>query len=435
MKGKIGNRLAAFQNSPALIEEGREAWFESCLEALGNEMGTFAKMDSEFAAEGSFWPDPESYRAQYRPYKVKNGVLFVPVTGVLLNDFPYTFGGYATGYEYIYEAVKRGMEDGDVKGIAYVIDSGGGAVAKNFDLNDKLYAYRGVKPMRAYAAEHAYSAAYSIASVADTITVARTGGVGSIGVVVVHMEMSKMLEQNGITTTIIRSKPNKMEGNAYEALSDEAASRIQERVDAFHSQFVAMVARNRNMSVSAVDATAALTFMAPQAVANGLADEIGNHEDAITAFMATLNSEEGDEQMGDYTKAQYDAAVAEAAQSARADAEKAAAETATAAVATERERIQAIIGSEEGQKRPKMAMKMALNEKLMALDAESISGLLADMQVEGSSETTKTAGAPDGMLKDAMKNGKGNKPDISAEAGDDDPKELSRAARSSGMVA
>ncbi len=68
----------------------------------------------------------------------------------------------------------------EVKGIAFVIDSPGGHVAGNFDLVDKIFAARDVKPIRAFAAENAYSAAYSIASAAQSITVARTGGVGSI---------------------------------------------------------------------------------------------------------------------------------------------------------------------------------------------------------------------------------------------------------------
>ena len=70
-------------------------------------------------------------------------------------------------------------------------------VAGNFDLVDRIFAARGVKPIRAYAAESAYSAAYSIASAADDITVSRTGGVGSIGVVTVHADYSQALDAGG----------------------------------------------------------------------------------------------------------------------------------------------------------------------------------------------------------------------------------------------
>ena len=185
---QINPFMARFQNQVALIEEGRAEWLQSCMSHLSERASDFEKMDAEFASDDDFWPEEGDYRSYFRPYKVKDGILHIPVQGVLLNNFTYAFGGWATGYEYIWAAAKRGAEDDNVKGIALVIDSGGGMVAGNFDLNDRLYSLRGGKPLRAYANEHAYSAAYSIASCADNITVARTGGVGSIGVVAVRME-------------------------------------------------------------------------------------------------------------------------------------------------------------------------------------------------------------------------------------------------------
>ena len=422
--------MAQFQDQPALIEEGRGAWLEACLHKVDEAAGEFAKIEA--SNDNEFWFDPDDYRSYYRPYKVKDGILHVPVKGVLLNNFPYSFGSWATGYEYNFEAVKRGMEDSNVRGIAFFINSGGGLVSGNFDLNDKLYAFRGRKPMRSYASEHAYSAAYSIATVGDSITVARTGGVGSIGVVVVHMEISKALEERGITTTIIRSKPGKMEGNGYETLSEGARERIQERVDEFHTQFAAIVARNRGLTVEAVDATNALTFMPQQAIDNGLADEIGNFDDALTAFVATINSE-GDEEMADptYSKAQLDEAVAAAVATATATAKAEGVSEGTAAGATaERARVTAIVTSDEGKKRPAAAIKLATNEKLASLDAAAISDLLADMPEEKpKAEGKSTGGAPKGMLKAAMENGGAGVETVEDDEGDGD-EETAKASAS-----
>src|SRR5262245_36581203 len=98
-------------------------------------------------AQSDFWPTPGSWMAMVRPYKVQSGTLYVPIKGVLLHDFPYAFGSWATGYEYIWEAVKRGMDDSDVKRVAFIVDSPGGEVAGNFDLNDYIFSQRGKKPM------------------------------------------------------------------------------------------------------------------------------------------------------------------------------------------------------------------------------------------------------------------------------------------------
>ncbi|PBB41808.1 peptidase S49 [Mesorhizobium sp. WSM3866] len=411
--------IAQFQDQPALIDEGQGAWLQSSLLALGARIDEIEKMTAESAA-ADFWFPEDDYRSRYRPYVVKNGILHVPVKGVLLNDFPWAFGVYATGYEYIYQAVKRGVDDSNVKGIAYIVNSGGGLVAGNFDLVDRLYALRGKKPIRGFA-EHAYSAAYNVISAADPngITVSRSGGVGSIGVVVVAIEYSKMLDAAGITANIIRSKPDKMEGNPYEKLSEGARERIQERVDAFHEQFVASVARNRDMKAEAVDATDAHTFMAQQAIDNGLADAIGALDDAITAFEATFS--EGDEQMAELTQADLDTAKAAGKTEGLAEGIK---QGATEALA----RITAILGSEAGKKRPKAALNAALKTSMSAEEAAAFIGELAE-----ESAPEAGAGAPKGMLKDAMR-GSGN-PGIEASADEEaDKTEVSRAAKTLAMV-
>lgn len=419
MPRKMNPLMAQFNDQPALIEEGRGAWLEACLSKVEEASAEFIKLES--ANDNDFWFSSDDYRSYYRPYKVKDGILQVPVKGVLLNNFPYAFGNWATGYEYIWEAVKRGVDDSEVKGIALVIDSGGGLVSGNFALVDKIFALRGVKPIRAYAAEHAYSAAYSIASVGDWLTVARTGGVGSIGVVVVHMEYSKMLDDAGIKTTIIRSKPGKMEGNPYEILGKEAEGRIKARVDEFHNQFVALVARNRGMDESAVDATNALTFMAQQAIDNGLADEVGNFDDAITAFVATINSEGDDEMADTFTQAQLDTAVATAVAAATATAKaEGVTEGKTLGSADERTRISTILDSDLAKTRPSAA-RMMVN---LGISAEAAAVELAKLPEEKPAAAVTpppvaTGGAPKGMLKDAMGN-QINQPGIVASGGDEE---------------
>jgi len=58
----------------------------------------------------NFWPEPDSWRAAYRPYVVQDGILHIPVRGMLLHNFPWADGQWATGYEYIERAFKRGCE-------------------------------------------------------------------------------------------------------------------------------------------------------------------------------------------------------------------------------------------------------------------------------------------------------------------------------------
>lgn len=384
--------LARFQDAPALIDASKGAWFQSCADMAASHL---AELDKS-AATDNFWFDADDWRSQVRPYNVKNGILYVPVRGLLLNNFPWQLWGYATGYEYIREAIRRGVDDREVKGIVLVIESGGGMVAGNWDLVDFISGSRDAKPIRAVAAEYAYSAAYNIAAATSHITVARTGGVGSIGVIVTHFEYSRMLEEAGITVNFIRSKDDKAEGNPYEALSEGARQRIKADVDELHEQFVAMVATNRSMEAAAVDATDAHTFMGRNAIEAGLADAIGNLDDAITAFEATFLPE-GEDPMADVSQADHEAAVA----AARTDGHTAGvAEGRAAGAAEAAERINTIIGSEAGQKRPKAALNAALKTSMSADEAVAF---LDTLDEEKKAENKPAgAGAPKGMLKAAM---------------------------------
>lgn len=412
--------LAKFQNEPALIGESQRPWFEACV-AKTSEM--LAVIESKEVALDDFWSfdDNDRWMTRVRPYNVTDGVLRIPINGLLLNKFPYATT-WATGYEYIWEAVKRGLDDSNVNGIALVIDSPGGLVAGNFDLIDKIYARRGEKPIKAYASESAYSAAYAIASVADDITVSRTGGVGSIGVVVIHTEISRNLEANGVSVDIIRSKPGKMEGSYYEALQKAARKRIQARVDEFHKQFVALVARNRNMDESVVDDTNALTFMAEEAIEEGLADHVGSLEDSLTAFVATLNSQEGDDTMATAKVdtipiTEHESAVTTASDTARSDGH-------ASGVADERARVSTINASDEAKDRPQATRALVD----AGMDAELAVATLGKMPKESASVVDSAppgAGAPAGMLGAAM-DGTPN-PELGAGIENDDADEDSDA--------
>ena len=368
--------LASFKNQPALISVGMEQTFESYLDQASTMLNKVQAAGDAPQMSDDFWFAEGDWRAFLRPYHVKNGTLMIPVKGVLLHDFPYQYGAYATGYAYIDKALERGLADPEVKRIAWVIDSGGGAVAGCFACADRIYAARGSKPMQAFANEHAYSAAYAIASAVGPINVAETGGVGSIGVVTAHFDVSAAVEQAGYKITFIHFGKHKVDGNPYEALSPEVKERIQSRIDGLGEVFVQRSARNRGMDAEAVRATEALTFTASEAVSNGLADSIGSLDDAIAAFAADMSNQEDDNMI---TQEQLDAAVTEAKASAKAEGVK---EGTAAGANAERARFAAIVNSEAGQARPKAAMKFATNDKFAAIDADAITEMLADMPEE-----------------------------------------------------
>ena len=222
-------------------------------------------------------------------YEVVAGVAIIEVYGTLVQKLgslrPWSG---MTGYDGIRQNFLMALSDPDVKAIMLDIDSPGGEVAGCFDLVDAIYRARGKKPIWSILNECAYSAAYAIASAADRITVPRTGGVGSIGVIWMHMDWSKALTGAGFKVTFITYGESKADGHPEIPLSPEALARFQGDIDTMGEMFVTTVARNRNISAKAVRDTQAATYLGAAGVSQALADHVLAPDAAFRALLAEI---------------------------------------------------------------------------------------------------------------------------------------------------
>ncbi len=214
-----------------------------------------------------------------------------------------------TSYNSVRDSFREAMANPGAAAILLDIDSPGGETAGLFDLVDEIYSARGTKPIYAYANESAFSAAYGIASAADEIIIPRTGGVGSIGVVTVHVDVSKADEKAGYKYTPIYSGARKIDFYRHRPLSDQARDAIQKESDRIYDIFTATIARNRKvrMSLRQIKDTEAGIYMGEEAVEIGLADHVMSWDAAIEYIMqqqtknkkggAPMNSEQAIEQI------------------------------------------------------------------------------------------------------------------------------------------
>ena len=194
-------------------------------------------------------------------------------------------------YSDIADAITAAMDDASVRGVILDIDSPGGEVGGLFDLVEQILAIRSAsaKPLWAVANECALSAAYAIASAADRLYVTRTGEVGSIGVVAVHVDESGADAKAGLSWSFVFAGDQKVDGNAHEPLSQRARASIQADVDRLYSEFCALVAANRGLGSEAVRGTAAAIYRGALAVHAGLADRLGTLDLAIAEMAAELD--------------------------------------------------------------------------------------------------------------------------------------------------
>ena len=136
----------------------------------------------------------------------------------------------------------------------------------------------------------AFSAAYLLSSAADRIYLSQTGGVGSIGVIAVHVDESERDAKEGRHFTTVFAGAHKNDFSRHEPLSDAARNRLQSEVERIYGMFVGAVARNRRMSEEAVRATEASLFFGADAIQIGLADRVGTLRDALTDLTTRIGS-------------------------------------------------------------------------------------------------------------------------------------------------
>lgn len=229
----------------------------------------------------------EQFAAQQITTRV-DGVAIIKISGVLLPGSGGYWWGGATFYDDISTAFDLAVNDGGVKAIVLHIDSPGGTVAGCFDVAEQIYQGRSKKPVVAIVDEMACSAGYALASAADTITLPRTGEVGSIGVVSMHVDITGALDQDGIKVTTFQFGDRKTDGYPTTPLSDEAAQLWQSDTDRLGDLFVSTVARNRGLEPDVIRDMQAAVYRGQLGVDAGLADAVMSRADAFTDLLKNL---------------------------------------------------------------------------------------------------------------------------------------------------
>ncbi|ADP71276.1 peptidase S49 [Rhodomicrobium vannielii ATCC 17100] len=223
--------------------------------------------------------------------RLEGNIAVLPIMGTLVRRLSWIEAESGlTSYKTITDDITQLMLDPYIRGVILEIDSYGGEAGGVFDLADfirKIQRQTG-KPIYAHANENAASAAYAIACAAEKVWVARTGEVGSIGVICAHLDQSQADEKAGLRWTFISAGERKTWGNPHEPLGDEARARVQADVDWLYDEFVKTVARYRGMRPADIRATKADVFRGEDAVGVGLADASGTLDECFDVLSRRL---------------------------------------------------------------------------------------------------------------------------------------------------
>ncbi len=234
-----------------------------------------------------------------RPLIRVGSVAVIPIQGVIsqkINLVDNISGPGGTSTELLSRQIDQAIKDPQVKSILLDIDSPGGSVFGVQELFDAVMAARDSKRVVASVNSLAASAAYWLACAANEMAVVPSGQVGSIGVYMMHDDVSKRMEQAGVKTTFIQAGKYKTEGNPYEPLGAEARAAIQEQVDGYYDMFVKAVARGRGVSQASVRGGfgEGRMVMAADAVKQGMADRVATFDTTLSRLLMKGARQGGD---------------------------------------------------------------------------------------------------------------------------------------------
>jgi signal peptide peptidase SppA len=217
------------------------------------------------------------------PYRVKDGKAIITIDGELVNRGEWV--GADSGlvsYDGIRHQLAMATKDSRVKSIILDINSPGGEAIGAFDAAAAVRQAAAIKPVTAIANGMAASAAYGLASGATRRIITQDGIGGSIGVVMMHVDMSRALENRGVKPTLIFAGAHKVDGNPFEKLPESVREQMQTEVNHFYDMFVKTVAEGTKLDEQQIRDTEARIFIGQDAVDSGLFDAIATFEDVIT---------------------------------------------------------------------------------------------------------------------------------------------------------
>lgn len=272
-------------NTPLLIHPGK---LDAIIAGLAPRLG----LDIDHAPQPyGFAPSASTGDREGRAsaYQNQDGVAILNIFGVLAHRTTMKAdSSMILGYNTISRTFQAALTDPSVRAIVLNIDSPGGEVAGVFELAAQIRAARGQKPIAAVASDLAASAAYLLASAADSISVSDTAVVGSIGVVMAHADLSKALEKAGIAVTHIYAGAHKIDGNPYEPLPEAVAEQFQANINHYYQLFINTVATYRKaLSADALRATEAGLYIGANATAARLADRLETTAQAVSRLRNT----------------------------------------------------------------------------------------------------------------------------------------------------
>jgi len=218
--------------------------------------------------------------------KGRDKILLIELAGVLAEEPLFTFESrpQVPLLARVREELEKAADDEQVRAVVLRINSPGGTVTASDILYHEIQRFKARRkvPVIASILDVGASGGYYVALAADRIVAHPTTVTGSIGVLMLTVNSSGLLEKIGVSANYITSGRYKDMGSPFRGLTPEERAIFQEVIDRLYGRFVALVVRNRRLDETRVRSFAdGRIYTAPEALELGLVDQIGYLEEAI----------------------------------------------------------------------------------------------------------------------------------------------------------
>ncbi|MFP4144328.1 MAG: signal peptide peptidase SppA [Phycisphaeraceae bacterium] len=193
------------------------------------------------------------------------------------------------------ENLAQVRDDDNVRGVIIRLDSPGGSALASEVIWQAVREVAETKPVFASVSNMAASGGYYIVCASDQVYVSPRSIVGSIGVVGGKIVLGGLYDKLGVDVHRRSRGPAADMFNSVEPFNQQQRTRIRQAMQRIYEQFTDRVQRGRGDRVSDISAVArGRLFTGQQAVANGLADELGSLDDALARLAGDLELSEGE---------------------------------------------------------------------------------------------------------------------------------------------
>ena len=251
--------------------------YESDLEAMVKErLGISAEDSVSYVSTASLLGSASQYNSE-----IKDRIAVVYAQGTIL------YGPESESYisqEAFVKAFETLAKDDWIKAVVLRVDSPGGSALTSELLWQAIEKVKAKKPVIVSMGNVAASGGYYIAAGADQIFLDPLTVTGSIGVFATLPNASGFLASKGIRAERVETHPNGLGYSFFSPMTDNFRTQTEKGIEQTYALFKDRVAQGRSLTAREVETLAqGRVWSGNQAVAQGLADQLGGIQDALNA--------------------------------------------------------------------------------------------------------------------------------------------------------